>query len=251
MQDLSIYHSIIPCLHRIHDTVPVAGAHRIQHRIGMSISLADLQMKLTALNTATDKKILVTFDDGYQDNLLAVPLLQKFPNIQPVLFLTGKQMRGDIAPLPLAALYHWCDANNVNPDNMKAQYGFDRALLKTIPEDEQQKLLANIDIDCDAVRHEMLTSADIDTLIKHGWLIGYHGYEHYDLTLCNPQLLQAKLTQDMALLQKEGHVSWFAYPEGRHNNMIATMARKAGFTLQFGLQNPIDADDVWAREIWR
>ncbi len=257
----------IPCLHRLHDAVPTKGAHRIQHDIGMSLSLNDLQNKLMQLNqklqqhnnaTGLQQKALVTFDDGYRDNLLSLPILQNFPNLQPVLFLTGKQLRGDITPLPLCALYHYCDAKQIDPDDMQAQYGFDRQALKRIPEDAQQTYLQTLDIDLYDARDDMLNVDDVALLINHGWLLGYHGYEHYDLTLCDAGILHEKLTQDMALLQDKGkgYMPWFAYPEGRYNQQMADMAREVGFTLQFSLaKQSITADDIladiWAREIWR
>ncbi len=254
------WQGIIPCLHRLHDAVPKQGAHRIQHNIGMSLSLVDFEEKLARLakklqrTTSKAKKALITFDDGYKDNLLSLPILQQFPEIQPVLFLTGKQLRKPVTPLPLVALYQWCDAKKINPDEMRRQYGFDRKLLKEISETEQEKLLDKIDVKIEHANQQMLTAKDIETLIHHGWLIGYHGYEHYNLTLGNPQLLQEKLLQDIELFQSKGYVHWFAYPEGAYNQQLAHLARKAGFTLQFSIaQAPgvTAQEDIWAREIWQ
>ena len=94
--------SEIPCVHRIYDTLPLDGAHGIQNSLGMTISLKLLNQKLEQLSNHVNesnktsnskKKVLVTFDDGHKDVLKTLPILKKFPNIQPILFITGKQLR--------------------------------------------------------------------------------------------------------------------------------------------------------------
>ncbi len=257
------YQTTIPCLHRLHDDTPVMGGHRIQHQLGMSISLTDFKKKLIMLaealkqhNQANNihKKALISFDDGYKDNLLAVPILQGFPEFQPVLFITGKQIQNDISPLPLTILYGWCDSNNINPNDMMADYGFDRQSLKQLPEDEQYQYLQKIDTDITASQQEMLTAKDMETLQEKGWLIGYHGHEHYDLRLCDHQLLQTKFARDIEVVRSKGYVDWLAWPEGRYNSQISDIARKCGFTLQFSLTQKdecIKKHDILAREIWR
>jgi hypothetical protein len=68
----------IPCLHRIHkDEDKLSGAHYVQERIGMSISLSDTVTRLRQLSVLKSAiagcranptcKALVTMDDGFRD----------------------------------------------------------------------------------------------------------------------------------------------------------------------------------------
>lgn len=250
----------IPCLHRLYDAIPIAGPHNIQYQLGLSLSLTHLQERLMMLakklqqhnhQMETNKKALITFDDGYRDILLSLPILQQFPDMQPVLFLTGRQLRHDILPLPLIALYDWCSRNKCSPNKMMAQYGFDRQSLKQLPEAKQEALLQKIGVTLNDACDEMLRPTDIETLKHHGWLIGYHGHEHYDLTQCDDVVLKKNFRQDIKILSESYHAPWLAYPEGRYNQQTANIAREAGFTLQFGLEYMAIADDILARNIWQ
>lgn len=234
----------IPCLHRLHQTAPIKGAHKIQNKLGMSISLSSFENKLKILAAEVQdfnykhnltQKALITFDDGHKDVLLAIPILQKYPDIQPVLFMTGRQLNGEVTPLPLTALYTWCDRNNRDPNVLMNDFGFNRQSLKLIPEPEQRELLQNAGIEINPPEEEMLGLNDLSHLIKLNWLIGYHGNHHCDLRIYQSNTLEGSFSSDLKLLQQLGCVSWIAWPEGRWNESLYIMARELGFDMQFGL----------------
>jgi len=236
----------IPCLHRLHKKTPLQGAHKIQNLIGMSLSLSVLESKLESLsarvNTSNEKnnlkqKALLTFDDAHKDVLLSIPILEKFPIIQPVLFMTGRQLTGEVIPLPLTALYTWCERNNKNPNELMNDFGFNRKSLKQLPENKQRELLDKVGIDINPIEEEMLGLSDVSDLIYRDWLIGYHGSEHCDLRIYKSIELEDCFKNDNTLVKNEGFVPWIAWPEGRWNNDLFSMASNQGFTMQFGLLN--------------
>ena len=104
----------VPCLHRIHSDVP-KGPHAIHQSIGMSLEFSVIHEKLTHLNNDVSemglpsRSVMVTFDDGWVDSLLLIPLFKELQKLQPVLFLTTDQMRGNSRLLPLPRLYSGCD----------------------------------------------------------------------------------------------------------------------------------------------
>ncbi|MGR5145604.1 hypothetical protein ACQKP8_03520 [Photobacterium alginatilyticum] len=243
-KDYSWWLKETPCIHRIHEFLPKKGAHRIQQRLGMSLSLTSLEIKLKSISEKVqesnrkdclNQKALITFDDGHRDVLLSLPLLAQLPELQPVLFLTGRQLRGETIPLPLTALYEWCDENNLDPNNLKDTLGFNRESLKRLPESEQRKILISNGIDINPQGEEMLSSDDIKTLIKNNWLIGYHGIHHCDLRIYLAGDLEVNFKEDLDLLQASGFMPWIAWPEGRWNDNLFSMAKNIGFDKQFGL----------------
>ena len=236
----------IPCLHRVYKTAPIQGAHKIQKKLGMTISLSSLEKKLMALSNKVKelnykynlkKKALLTFDDGHKDVLLSIPLLKKFPDIQPVLFMTGRQFNGEVIPLPLTALYTWCDRNNRDPNKLMEDFGFDRLSLKLLPENEQRQRLEDAGIDINPQEEEMLNLKDLDYLNNCDWLIGYHGNYHCDLRIHRAVDIEDDFKRDLRLLLSIGYVPWIAWPEGCWNKDLYLMAERLGFTMQFGLSS--------------
>jgi hypothetical protein len=229
----------VPCLHRVHDSVLVSGAHTIQKKIGMSISLPSLEKKLSNLVFESEnqsKKILLTFDDGHRDILKAIPVIKKFPDIQPVLFITGRQLRGETLPLPLTALYAWCNTHSYNLNDLQKKFGFTRDSLKLLPEIDQRDVLSSVGVDINPTEEEMVSAKDLNTLSENGWLIGYHGSQHCDLRYQDSQLLELSFKDDYKLVNDLGYLPWLAWPEGRWSDSLYSIAKNAGFEFQFGLE---------------
>jgi hypothetical protein len=253
----------IPCLHRVHDALPIKGAQSIQNTLGMSISLSLLDQKLQQLSNVVlqsnqrnnlKQKILLTFDDGHKDILKTVPLLQRYPNIQPILFITGNQLRGDTRPLPLTAFYTWCCAHHKDPNSLKEELGFDRRSLKLLSEEKQRIVLDKSGVDLNPDGEQMVDHKDLEFLNNNNWLVGYHGSHHCDLRIHQPYELSSLFKEDYKLLSNLGYMPWLAWPEGRWNNPLYTMAKDIGFYAQFGLKGEKGIGtmiEIIDREIWK
>ncbi len=234
----------IPCLHRLHASIPKSGAHKIQASLGMNYSLDALRSSLKSLakyiykeniRTRSDKKAILSFDDGHRDILFAIPIIKEYPEIQPVLFITGNLMNGDTRALPLTALYKWCADNKRHPNSLREIFDFDRKSLKLLPEKKQRQALEKEGIDVNPSSERMVSQDDIDMLLKNGWLIGYHGPEHFDLCRMGFSELKKQMQADLKLIKNLGYVPWLAWPEGSWNDKIVKAADDIGFKLQFGL----------------
>ena len=234
----------LPCLHRLHLTPPTKGSHKIHLDLGMSCAMISFHKYVHDLvndlhtkdsECKTYHKIIINFDDGFKDIHLAIPILKKHPEIQPILFLTGKQIRGDTTALPLVAFYHWCADKRKDPNKTLRTLGFDRNSLKLISESKQRRLLDSKGIDTNPVLEKMIGDKEIKELINNNWLIGYHGPEHFDLREMVRPTLHKKLVTDYNMIVQLGYTPWIAWPEGRWNNEIVAMAKDVGFERQFGL----------------
>ena len=70
---------------------------------------------------------------------------------------------------------------------------------------------------------------------QRGWKVASHGPEHSDLRTVPPDRLRTMLEESLTYLYGFGAEPWLAWPEGRWNDQVATLAQEVGFTKQFGL----------------
>jgi AraC-like DNA-binding protein len=241
------------CLHRFHTQVMSSPAHIKQKQIGMSISLTDLRNRIADLSTEERANLCITIDDGHRDVLHLVSHAHEF-GLKPILFMTGRQLRGEVKALPLTALYSWCRRNQRDPNQLKNDLGFDRLSLKHLRQDAQEKKLADAGIPIDPEEERMLDSKDIQYLISNGFRIGYHGPEHCDLRIIPHDELKQLFEADMQLFRKEGLIPEIAWPEGWWDDEISDIAYQVGFERQYGLSSSRfvgDTQVVWARSIWK
>lgn len=243
---LNIHNEII-CLHRIRVDEMVSNAHKVQINLGLSIKIDFLfeQLERTSKYIVnSNNKLLLTIDDGHKDVLLIKDIQKHYPFVQPIIFLTGKQLRGDTSPYPLTALYKWCFENNINLNLLKDRFGFDRTSLKELPEKKQRDLLKSKGIDSTPVEEYMVSIDDINELLSQGWDIGYHGPEHFNLTMYEANELKDSLKCDYDYINKFGYSTCFAWPEGRYNMAMFKIAMEVGFKFQFGLMTGGTASEI-------
>jgi hypothetical protein len=243
----------IICLHRIHkhpNDVP-----KSYHKLKMTIQLENLLQKLTDLNLynlENNCQTLVTFDDGWRDVLL-IPedFFLKHYTLQPVIFLTDSQIKGDLTALPLHKLYSWMSINDIELDDL-TKFSVNRNDLKDLREESQQNIISNF-IHGFSIENEYLNSSDIQCLRNNGWIFASHGPEHSDLRLIEDGVLIQMLSKSLNLLKENDLELWIAWPEGRWDNRISGIAKNLGFTKQFGLmeESRKGSDlDVILRKLW-
>ena len=247
----------VPCLHRVHVGEP-RGAVAVHNSLGMSIEYQSLIRRLEQLDQEAQRSgclhsMLVSFDDGWADVVLLAPHFAQWPYLQPVLFLTSAQLFGERSLLPLPRLYDWCASSGTEVDALST-YGITRSQLKLISEEAQHLELDRIAVPRVAQSSEMLTENQIRNLIAQGWLVGSHGYEHYDLRQADPADLECGLDKALRAVVQFGGVRWLAWPEGRCCARTCDVAAFVGFELQFSLDvesGSLDRLDLIHREIWK
>ena len=251
----------VPCLHRVHEGEPV-GARRIQAQLGMSLPLADVEVRLRELAERVRRwnaeheqrrRALVTIDDGHPDCLLLAPIFARLPELQPALFVTAPLLAGDRRPLPLTALYAWCAANGWSLAQAAERIGIDRMGLKPLPEAVQRERLDAAGVPLHPDEEPMLDRAEIERLRDTGWLIGSHGPEHSDLRRLGADALGPQLLLARRALLDFGGVPYLAWPEGRCTRELLALARAAGFAWQFGLDREPSCEsrpELVLRRLW-
>jgi len=160
------------------------------HRSGyVGLTFADAERR-TRDGTLPRRSVVVTFDDGYASNLLAVPILAEFGYPATVFVVTGFTDSG--------AALRW--------------YGI---------EDEQESAAAEL---------RPLTWRELADLHDIGWEIGSHTVTHPLLPGLPGQELRGQLEQSRAsIADRLGRCETLAYPYGVADARVADAARAAGY----------------------
>ena len=221
------------------------------------ISLAHFMDWRNGLRKLPKRAALVTFDDGYLDNLtIAAPLLEKY-RIPATLFLcTGYVERGEAQWLD--ELYNHfsrrtCHRLYINrlgePFDLAHKREMERAWKLLAGEllvglaDQRRALL-------DEVRGQLrpqgkvpqltLSWENIRRLKEHYPLfeVGLHTRDHLDLAAIDKESVRAEVQACVADYERELGTSarFFSYPYGRHNKIVRECVKAAGFECALATQ---------------
>ncbi len=199
--------------------------------------------------------LLITFDDGYRDNLLyAAPLLQKY-GLAAILFIASDILED--RPLWYDLLRCWFETAGSqalqeefsgifrwNRRNIPADFGAWMAAIKELPPAAfaaaQERIRKNAPA-C-ALKGQYFSAADVRTWVGMGLEVGCHTRSHPRLSRLSRESARAEICESRDLLAKiTGHpVNYFAYPFGEENDFTLDNAQDLealGFAMGFSLIN--------------
>lgn len=223
------------------------------------ISCEQLASALQEGSALPPRSAIITFDDGYYDNLLnASPVLQA-RNLTAIIFLTAgfigtKQpfywdivafcfhhTRRDHADLPLLGERRWDDAAS----REKVMLAWVEA-LKKIPETQKRALIQGIgeildvSIPDDKFSNLYLNWEQVRQMSQSGIEFGSHTVSHPILTRIPAAQVRLELGESKRRVEEEIRkpVSSLAYPNGHESDFsgeVMNIARETGFRLAFTL----------------
>jgi peptidoglycan/xylan/chitin deacetylase (PgdA/CDA1 family) len=196
------------------------------------------------------RAILVTFDDGWRDNLdYAYPLLRRFG--VPAALFTTTEILDEKSVCWWQEVLLWAlrtgrrTVRELNPDSRENEASAD---AQTAPELElllryselgssrRTELLEPLasELERRQVRAQMLDSDSLSELAAAGVEIGVHGTAHLPLTaLANPADDLARSRAKIALCTKTAQTVSLSFPHGRYDQRVLDAARGLGFKLLF------------------
>ncbi|MDP8217552.1 MAG: polysaccharide deacetylase family protein [Candidatus Theseobacter exili] len=232
------------------------------HKNFNAVSIEDILLWLNNKQDLPERPVLISFDDGYRDNLTcALPVLQEM-NLPAIIFLTTDYI-GNTFPfycdisawcfhhtkindiyLPLIGRCAWTSKSsriNVLNEWLKK--------LKTVDNDmkniamEQLPEILGLNLPPKTFDELILTWDNVKTLISSGISIGSHTQSHAILTRVSEEQAYKEITNSKTCIEeKTGYkISCFAYPNGmqsdfssKTHNMLRSAGYEAAFTLLHG-----------------
>jgi len=195
-------------------------------------------------------EIVVTFDDGYEDNYTAAwPILKKL-SIPALVFLTIAPVEKEsdlwferISSSILATDAHEIDVTRYDSGVWPlSDYGQKARLIKhltrtakSLPESAREELVRYLeDALGTSARPEMLSWAQIRLMRSSGIEFGCHTLNHPILAHLDPERMREEISTAKELMEQRlgESVLYFAYPnggQGDYDNRVIALLREAGF----------------------
>ncbi len=272
------YHAVVPDDHPRHPwrtrVATRAGDFRAQlallRRLFNPISPRDLLDHLEAGTPLPPRPVLVTFDDGFRNNLTrAVPELERLE--VPALFhlttghigggglLWTQELDERIAawPEPALPLPGGRPAAPLPPDPEARWRLADavRAACKRLPDAERiaylDRLRGDAPLPVNGALEELYGFLDWDEareLVRRGFSVGSHTVSHPILTAVTPDRLRRELEESRAAIESEVRrpCPWLAYPNGGPADVspaVVEAARTSGYRTAFALAGRVNPPD--------
>lgn len=200
--------------------------------------------------------ILLTFDDGYENNYTtALPILRNY-GAPAIFFLTTGLIGGQDTLLwfdrmdailsinSLETVVGWCASRGLPVDatDKRSLRNWIKKLSRSdreeVIDDLEQEFERDVDIVCDRRISGLLCWEQVCEMVKQGMTIGSHTASHQILASSSAQEVDAELRTSRELIQQQtGQTCWaFSYPNGevhdfRPADKIAV--RSAGYSCAF------------------
>lgn len=215
--------------------------------------------------TKRKKKILITFDDGYLNNLnLALPIMEKY-RTPAIYFISTLSQRENCLNILwadlLTTIIHIKRGDAIKFDNISFSNGYSSDTgtslfdyIKMLPARERDTKLLEFCEENNCM--EMLTKVDsqIWSLMTRDQLfdfsqsklvtIGSHGHMHYNLgNISANDALEDMIKSKQILEDITGKViEHIAYPDGSYSDEVKNLAQKIGLKHQFAVNYTAESD---------
>jgi peptidoglycan/xylan/chitin deacetylase (PgdA/CDA1 family) len=215
-----------------------------------------------------DRSLLITFDDGYRNNLTeALPVLERH-EVPCLLFITTGFIDGAVYPyeIELAEAIAQADALSIpgRPGSVDLQdltgcrsaYQELRLPLKSASREKRQAFMARLATQngyerADVQREPLLSWDEVRTLSEHPLVtIGAHTHSHVLLSKQSWQTAWKEIRSPKRQLEEHigKPVRHFSYPYGGNSIAVRQMVRWAGFQYGFTTQaHRMDRITAWNR----
>jgi peptidoglycan/xylan/chitin deacetylase (PgdA/CDA1 family) len=219
-------------------------------RIMLNNKPFNLEKASQQINDPDNVYLLLTFDDGYRDNLInLLPLLEKY-SYQAIIFITTSFIEGSlpyeikladiINHLNLIELPQSKEVKLEDTEQKANAYSEIRHKLKRVSSKNRQRYIRRLEnlnnINLEINRNLMLNWKEVKGLDDHELItIGAHGHNHEFYRSIYPWrgYKDAKKSKEI-LENKLGHkIELFAYPYGAHNSVIELIMKWIGFKQCF------------------
>jgi len=223
------------------------------------VSLVEIESACSEKKSLPDYSVLVTFDDGFQNNFtLAAPILKKY-DVPAITFLTTGLIDNNELLWPQEVRERITDGTT-NKTRNGAQYNGELAEkavaeCKKMSHEERTAYLVelrksttlNLEEPWKKELYEFMSWEEVRQIRKFGVELGGHTVSHPILSSMSPEKIREELRFCKEKIESETgrECSSFAYPNGGRadfNEAAVEEAKQAGFRIAFNLyerRNPV------------
>ncbi len=228
------------------------------------IPLAELVQRLREARAPEPGSVVLTFDDGYRDNLeIAAPILRKYGVPATFFLATGYVDRAEsqwvdrLYVLFTTRQQHDCGTlpgvtqrwDLRDPRQCRAAHGAIALRLLETSHAEREEILGQVEaqlapsekpprltLDWNEVRELATRYPELE--------IGVHTADHIDLARSTPETIHAELERSIADVERElgRRPRHFSFPYGRSSPLASELAARAGLASAMGPSGPWLAD---------
>ena len=199
------------------------------------------------------RSLLITFDDGWQDNFeYALPVLRRMA-LPAAIFVVGEAVDRKPAYFQERIVAAWrsgkLDAAALGAMRVQAGIGESPdgdsglpavrrviAALESLDPDRRRKLLARFEEILDDDQRHNLSASELRQMADAGVCIGAHGMTHTPLTLAasvEAEVVNARRALARLIGGNSGAVDTLSCPHGQYSRAVVETAMKAGCRLVF------------------
>jgi len=221
------------------------------------VTLSDVLASRIGRKALPPRAVLVTFDDGWRDNLdYAYPLLRRFG--MPAALFASTEILDEKGLCWWQEVILWAlrtgrrTVRELDPDpgengtHAVAEMAPELALLvrySKLEPSRRTELLEPLasELEPRQFRAQMLDSDSLSELAAAGVEIGVHGATHLPLTsLADPADDLARSRAKIALCSKMAQPVSLSFPHGRYDQRVLDAARQLGFKLMFSSESVVN-----------
>jgi len=210
------------------------------------------------------RSVLITFDDGFRNNLLAAEILHEL-GMNALFFVLSGTIDTDFKPWYLRFAHILSTRRRASCQAAWGAVSFDEAmarrrwlatakehLLATPPleRDRQLEQLAK-ELECPPIDpededYDFLGANDLRRMRELGMTIGGHSATHDNLPRCNDAELKSEMIDSSERLAaaSDGPIEYFSYPDGRYDARVLAIAR-GQFRMAFAASCHLPKNDLW------
>ena len=202
------------------------------------------------------RSAVLTFDDGFRDNLThGWPILKRYGVTATIFVVTGCAEAGELPwPQRLGFLFQntqrptwvvpWSLPDGTlmelplqTPAQRREAYLAVKSHLVGLPRVDREAWLKRLarELDVDPPRDRMLSWADLRELRAAGWEMGAHTFSHPWLAQIPPAEAREEMERSREDLRRHLGIERpsFCFPAGSHSAALMTLARDLGFRSAF------------------
>ncbi len=207
------------------------------------VSAKDVENHIYHNSPLPNNAILITFDDGWQDNYEYAEKILTRQKIPSLIFIVSDTINQTL-PFWQELIYSCCSKSEQHFTHCKKLAGthpeddlltFIATLEKDIPQNKIDLVINYCKEMSTNLERQILTEKEIQALTQHAIEIGSHGASHKKLGTLPAKEQQNEITQSRKTLEKitKKPVTFISFPHGSSDKHTAQLCKQAGYTLCF------------------